>query len=507
MRKFLGNGLLLLTTLLLGVVAAEAVVRWMDDVPLFAVPLPLPVGADTASSHLAAQPAVAGIKRDWFFETPPPLSSRKPVPPQWTRWYHEIERNHAEKGTSFRGGDMFKAWNSARFPDPCAHNHLKGAPGSLFVYDPPNGETEPPFRFLADVTNPETMVTNAFGWRGDPVSFARSPRTVRIVFVGSSTVVSSHHMPYSFPEFVGNFLNVWAKARGLDIRFEVLNAARESIGSTGIAAIVRQEVAPLRPDLVIYYEGGNQFDLGTLVRDPPRPPAPEERVRPGAITGALQQAATYSALARRVQATSGLLHQPAGGSERPKPAYTIDWPAGLDENAPDISRTDLPVNLTTILRDLDQIRTDLAAVDGELALSSFIWMVRDGMVLDRVRHRYLLEQLNVQYFPFSYRDMERIAAFQNRVFAAYARAHGLPFLDIATAMPFDPNLFFDAVHKTYPGERMQAWVTFRLLVPLIEQRLASGAWPKPVPKMDGSHPAFAVPPRLIKVDCRTGSRS
>jgi hypothetical protein len=53
-------------------------------------------------------------------------------------------------------------------------------------------------------------------------------------------------------------------------------------------------------------------------------------------------------------------------------------------------------------------------------------------------------------------------------------------------MPFDPNLFFDAVHKTYAGERMQTWVTFMHLVPLIEQRLASGAWPKPVPQMAAS---------------------
>ena len=45
------------------------------------------------------------------------------------------------------------------------------------------------------------------------------------------------------------------------MRFEVLNAARESIGSTGIASIVRQEVVPTRPDLVVYYEGGNQFEL------------------------------------------------------------------------------------------------------------------------------------------------------------------------------------------------------------------------------------------------------
>jgi len=398
---------------------------------------------------------------------------------------------------------MFKVWNTALAPDPCAHIMLRDAPGALFVFDPPDGKPLPPFRFLPGATNPETMVTNKFGWRGGPVSFARSPRSVRIVFVGASAVVSSHHMPHSFPEFVGHFLERWAKARALDVRFEVLNAARESISSTGIASIVRQEVVPTRPDLVVYYEGGNQFELDSIAGDAPRRPALEERAQPGPLERLLKDAARWSALARRVQAMTGLLDQPGGGTEWPKPSYRLDWPAGLDENAPDITWPDLPINLSIILRDLDQIRTGLAKVDAELAVSSFMWMVRDGMVLDPVRHRYALEQLNRRYFPFTYRDLERLAAFQNRVLAAYARAHGLPFLDVAATMPFDPNLFFDAVHKTYPGERMQGWVTFLLLVPLIEQRLASGAWPKPVPTMAPTHPAFVVPPRLVPVDCRS----
>ena len=502
MRKFLSNGLLLLASLVLSFIAAEAVARWMDDVPLLAVPLPLPVGHDTAATHLDELPRVPGVKREWFSATPLPLPNRKPVPEQWQRWYDDIERRHAETGAEFRGGDMFKAWNTARVGNPCESGFFRGAPGALFVYDPPDGKPQPPFRFLPDATAPDKLVTNAFGWRGGPVPFARSPRTVRIVFIGASTVVSSHHMPHAYPEFVGRFLDLWAEARGLDIRFEVLNAARESIGSTGIAAIVRQEVAPIRPDLVLYYEGGNQFELDALARDAPRRPSSESLAPPSALAMGLQEAAAYSALARRLQATTGLLDRPGGGAEWPKPAYKLDWPAGLDENAPDISRPDLPVNLSTILRDLDQMRTDLAQVGGELAISSFVWMVRDGMVLDPVRNRYTLDQLNVRNFPFTYRDLERMAAFQNRVLAAYAGAHGLPFIDVAGTMPFDPNLFFDAVHKTYPGERMHAWVVFLQLVPLIEQRLASGIWPKPVPQMAPTHPAFAVPPRLISVDCR-----
>jgi hypothetical protein len=501
MRQVLGNGLLLLASLVLSAMAAEAVTRWMDNVPLLALPLPLPVGPDTAASHLDTLPQVAGVDRRWFFETPPPLPNRKPVPDQWERWHREIERRHAATGAEFRGGDMFKAWNAALVRDPCHSSFFRGAPGALFVYDPPDGKTQPPFRFLPDATAPDTMVTNAFGWRGGPVPFARGPRSIRIVFVGASTVVSSHHMPHSFPEFVGHFLDLWGKARHPDLRFEVLNAARESIGSTAIAAIVRQEVTPLRPDLVVYYEGGNQFQLETLVHDLPPRPTPEDRAPPSVVAVGLHGLADYSALARRVEAMTGILDRPAGGAEWPKPPYKIDWPAGLNENAPDISRSDLPLHLDTILRDLDQIRTDLAQVDGELAISSFMWMVRDGMVLDPVRNRYALDQLNVGYFPFTYRDLARMAAFQNRVFAAYARGHGLPFIDVAGAMPFDPSLFFDAVHKTYPGERLQGWVTFLELVPIIEQRLASGAWPKPAPRMPASHPAFAAPPRLITFAC------
>jgi hypothetical protein len=500
-RKLLGNGLLLLGSIGLGMAVAEAAVRWMDDMPLFAFPLPLAVGRDTAASHVDALPRVAGVDGRWFFDAVP-APPRQPVPEQWQRWYDDAERRHAQTGSMFRGGDMFKVWNTALAPDPCEHIMLRDAPGSLFVFDPPDGQPLPPFRFLPSATNPEKMVTNAFGWRGGPVSFARGPRTIRIVFVGASTVVSSHHMPHSFPEFVGHFLERWAKARKLDVRFEVLNAARESISSTGIASVVRQEVVPTRPDLVVYYEGGNQFELDSIAGDAPRRPAAQERAAPGQLERLVKDAAHWSALARRIQAATGLLDQPGGGAEWPKPPYKVDWPAGLDENPPDITRADLPLNLGTILRDLDRIRTDLATVDAELAISSFVWMVRDGMVLDPMRHRYTLEQLNRRYFPFTYRDLERLAAFQNRVLAAYAHARDLPFLDIAGTMPFDPNLFFDAVHKTYPGERMQGWVTFLLLVPLIEQRLASGAWPKSVPMMPSSHPAFVVPPRLVPVDCR-----
>ncbi len=73
-------------------------------------------------------------------------------------------------------------------------------------------------------------------------------------------------------------------------------------------------------------------------------------------------------------------------------------------------------------------------------------------------------------------------------------------------MPDDPDLFLDAVHKTYPGERIMGWVMFNQLVPLIEQRLAAGVWPRPAPEISNPeadlHPAFPAPPRLITFNCR-----
>src|SRR5204863_2790216 len=138
-----------------------------------------------------------------------------------------------------------------------------------------------------------------------------------------------------------------AAERKVNIKFETMNAARESIGSTDIEAIVREEVVPLRPDLVIYYEGGNQFRLDSLVPDLPRAsPRDTAELPPGRLAFWLQQTRRYSALARRLQAATGSLVRPVNanveetttgfglGSEWHKPAYTLVWPQGLDEHDP-----------------------------------------------------------------------------------------------------------------------------------------------------------------------------
>lgn len=524
MQKSWLNVFLVVISVALTAVAAEFLVRWLDK------------GGEIgpAARHLDEIPLAPGVERAWFYETPPPLPNRKEVPEEWRELVRDVEKSGVTEGT--RRADMFKAWNSAFVGDPCRHAYLCGAPGHLFVYDPPSdaggtGENRPPYRFLPNATTPVRLTTNAYGFRGPPVPFQRQPRTVRIAFIGASTTVSSHFFPYSYPEFVGNWLNLWANQHKLDVKFEVLNAGRESITSTDNVNVVREEVLPLKPDLVVYYEGANQFQLSTIVPGlPPKPvsrmllaegescpalppPAAPASGNGGAASGGgggatgpgwlerFGQSIVYEfALVRRVRALFVAHEMPAGGGEWPKPDYKLVWPAGVDERDPDVGRSDLPIHLSTILGDLDAMRSAAQQSGAELVLASFFWLVKDGMVLDPVRHRTILEYLNQGYAPFRYRDLERLTAFQNRVFAKYARVHKLDFIDVARHTPFDPDLFVDAIHTTYGGERIRAWVFFQLLVPIVESHLKSGAWPRQVVPSTEPAPVFA--PRAITFDCK-----
>ncbi len=463
----------------------------------------MPLGTGTVSIKTVSADGLAlasGVSRVWFQTSPPPLPNRGAPPSEW-RSAIAAYRSAPPAPTSYGvllPDDMFRAWNSAFAREPCRHHLLSQMPSHrLYLYDPPDGVAHPFYRYMPNVTTPSGLVTNAIGWRGPPLQ-RRKPSTVRIVFVGASTTAEAHEAPYSYPELVDHWLDLWAAAHELDLDFQALNAGREGLTSTDIAAIVRNEVVPMRPDLVVYYEGANQFDLSSIAR------GSHGRLH-GRTTLPVEQPswlatfARYSSIGARLRSALTLVGDSGNGREPEKPPYTLEWPAGLDEADPDLGNPSLPVNLTTILRDLDAMRADLRGVGAELAVSSFVWLVHDGMVVDPLRGRFIWEQLNRTYWPWRYRDMERLAAFQNRVFAKYAKQHGLPFIDVARDMPRDPGLFSDAIHTTPSGVRVRAWIVFQQLVPIIESRLKQGVWP--TGSTAERWPTFE--PRTVTLDCRS----
>lgn len=503
MSRVGANALLVAASLVLSIVVGEGATRLIDGLPLLTDWLPADVDRDVVQAHVDEIPRAAGIDRAWFFVEPRPLANRREPPAEWARIAREIQEAPFYSRTAFRPWDYFKAWNSTLLPAACVDPFFKSSPGHVYAHRPVDGALTPRYRFLPNATTPFHLVTNELGWRGPPVAFRRAEKVVRIVFVGASTTVDNHYVPFSHPELVGHWLNLWASARGLGVRFETLNAGRESAVSMDIAAVVEKEVAPLRPDLVIYLEGMNQFEPGSVV--PQLPAAPPALRADGQsaqhFATLMQDAAHRSALVRRLRVALGVMN-PGHGGEWPKPDYRLVWPAGLSESDPDLARGDLPVSLSIILRDLDRMRASLARIGADFAISSFKWMVHDGMVLDPVRHKAVIEHLNVAYFPFRYRDMERLAVFQNRVLAKYARTHGLLFLDQAAAIPDDPDLFVDAVHLNYGGVRLRAWSLVQMLLPIIEARLAAGAWPSPLPPVTEPPPGLFYTPELVTFDCK-----
>jgi hypothetical protein len=431
--------------------------------------------------YIARLPAAPGTDRHWFSEDPPALPNRAPVSAQDMERYRDYERR------GLFGPQADYVWNR-RFVESnaCAPGStFQNYPAKIVIFDPPSGDTHPIYRFPPNATTAAGLVTNQFGLRGPPLTLAKDPKTVRIAFLGASTTVNNHNYPFSYPERVTYWLSRFAAANGFDVRFEVLNAGREGINSEDVPAIVRYELLPLDPDMAVYYEGSNQFPSANLLVSPRIP----SRRDFGARDPVVEQ--KVPAVIRTHLAMGNLLDRALNGfstiGEPRKPRYSLQWPATVDERNPQVDNQHLPLQLPVIVKDLDSIRSSLASIGGQLVLCSFEWLVQDGMPLSRTRHAFIYKQLNTVLWPLRYGDIRRLADFQNRVFERYARARNIPFVDVASRLPQDPNLFTDAIHMTDTGERLKAWIVFEQLVPVIRPEIESGRLPRP----GGSH---TVPP-------------
>lgn len=440
-----------------------------------------PVDAAEAMRYVDRLAASPGTDRRWFAEDPAPLPNRTPVSGERAARYKDYQR----RGLFPDQADYI--WNRYYVESiRCAPNSVfTNYPDKVLAFGPPKPGTHPFFRFPANTTGVAGLVTNEFGLRGPPLSLVKPPKTIRSAFLGSSTTVGFHNFLFSYPERVIYWLNRFADANHFGVRFEVLNSGREGINSQDIAAITRDELLPLDPDLAVYNGGANQFPSANQLVSPHIPA--REKIDP------------KDPIARHVMpelirahfALGDLIDRAINGysavGEPRKPAYRLRWPHGVDEQNPNVDDPNLPLQLPVIVKDLDSMRDSLKAIGGELMLCSFEWYANDSIPLSPVRHRFIYEQLNTVLWPLRYADIRRLANFHNRVLARYAAARGVPFLDVESNIPQDPNLFVDAIHMTETGERLKAWIVFQQLAPVLRRKIESGE----LPRAAGSHP---VPP-------------
>lgn len=300
----------------------------------------------------------------------------------------------------------------------------------------------------------------------------------RSACVGASTTVSNHNQDRSWTQLLEHWLNLWAQRHNNPLRYEVLNLGREGITSDDIAAIVRTEALPFSPDFIVYMEGANQFAPDSVVRrdgaEKFRAPPPGLLEAAGGVSreGALQGAASWSALARRI---SGIGAQTSVLAEPAKPLQRFVLPAGLEETNPDsaiVSERNV-LGMRPILADWERIEVESRAAGSQLLLATFPWVVREGMSLHPQRHAEIFNDLNIMTWPLSTAMLCRAVALQQAVFRTWAEAHAVPVLDIAARMPREPDLFIDGIHDNQFGWMARAWCFLEALTPILEaQRLS-----------------------------------
>lgn len=499
MRRF-GRIVLASASVAAACLAAEAATRLVDGYALWSTRLVrVRAGASTpsdtgklmdpraAGEYAARLPVADSVQRNWFSLNPAPVPV-PPVDPELERRYWSSPGNELPSVYEWNrefvrrvmcGGTTEYPYLAAQF------RRLTDA----FVFEPADRQPYPTYRFLRSVRYPSGLVTNAYGWRGPDLPMSKPAGRIRVAFVGASTTLDAHGDPFSYPEYVGRWLQEWARERHPELSFDVINAGREGVLSNSIAAIVRQEVAPFAPDIVVYYEGANQFWPNDFVS------RPVERALRLMRAGVF---AERSAIGARIR---NLMDRPESGDEPRKPSLSVSWPADLDVQDPPLDDPRLPVQLPIILHDLDAIRHAAAETGGALMVSSFAWLVAPGLVLDPSRDALIFRELNERYWPFSYAHMRRYIDFENRVFEKYARTHGLPFNDVARSFPPDPRLFVDSIHLTPAGVKLKAWIVFQNVVRYLGPLIESGALPAAHLDRRIEHPNFpASDRRLLRID-------
>jgi GDSL-like Lipase/Acylhydrolase family len=373
-------------------------------------------------------------------------------------------------------------------------HYFEKNPGFVYAFAAPDASFAPEFRLVQGALEGEkSNYYNNFGFRGPDITPRKSGRLIRLAFLGSS--VTAAGWPFSYPEYVVHYLRLWARANNFDVDFDVLNAARAGIGTNEVASIMRYEVAPLHPDIVVWYAGGDDLNASTIVSPAPTKQSFSYHVK-------LRPFEQDSALLRRLYQ----LFKADASSEPPKPAHVLTF--DLTQRDPDIRPGHpLPFSLDQQIADIRKAADATRTAGGEFFLASYTGMAKDGLRVDPARHEGLLNYLNGLYFPMTYREIREGLDFENTVYRKLARTDAYRFIDTDRYFPKDPDLFGDMYHLAAEESfRLMAWIIAQQLTPYLRKAIESGSLPKPANDPDPKAVAWASqPPIKFDMACRSKS--
>jgi lysophospholipase L1-like esterase len=264
---------------------------------------------------------------------------------------------------------------------------------------------------------------NSLGFRGDEISRAKPPKSLRIACLGASTTfcaeVSSNHATWP------HRLQERLQAAYPDIAIQVVNAAVSGYVAADSLKNLRHRVLPLQPDLVIYYEANNEIVSDTrelamrngLLASP-------ARSRPVALLS------KYSLMFDLGYKNAVILSGRRDVTERKINQIPRDLPnhfiSVLDQMADELAQSETPLVLSTFIvkyRREQERRTQIANAD--VAFYYMPWMSIDG----------LLDAVDVY----------------NAAILRHATVRHLPVVDERDIIPADPEHFVDCMHLADKG--------------------------------------------------------
>jgi len=500
-----------LVGLVLAAGVGEAMRRLFDGYEMLSWPLVVKSGETVGKRASGADKingvalALAGEKPGMMtlFDRQPVLPDLKPIP--------EILKKRAAASPKM-GYHANYVYNRNFVKNNSGNPMFFGAdfPDRVLTYDPPGKATLPRYRHFPSARLTMGIQTNRYGWRGPDLTVDKPENVIRIATLGDSTTLHQGSIRISYPEFITYWLNIWANQKGYDVLFQPINTGRESINSENVREILRTEVAPFEPDYLLFYGLGNQWDLYNLV-------GVDEAVGFGGNAadkyyGQSKMAAFFIGKLKSVSpwlATAGWLRRRLGavsggqGGEPKKPAQHWRQPVGWDEMTPDVRKLNGVPQFQMYVDDLDDMLTQSKNMGARLIVQSFKFLAYDGLRLDMKKQSNIYNYLNRQYFPYSYKNIKRVADIRNRIFKNWAAINNVDFIDTSKMMPDNPALFLDAMHNTQSGVKLRAWAVFLKLLPVVEADLKTGRLPRPDQGPNKTHP-YMAPPKLEKISDITG---
>jgi lysophospholipase L1-like esterase len=294
---------------------------------------------------------------------------------------------------------------------------------------------------------------NSHGFRGDEIELERSggDDATRIFFLGGSTV---YCLRVPFEKTHVRQLELRLRERFPARRFEVQNAGMEWYTTAHSLVNYQLRVKDYRPDVVILYHGINDllrsFAPAHLAFGAPRP----------------DYGHYYGPIAR-------LAFGRHGKAPIPTP-HLLDWMlepgrlySDLDRTTP--TRVDHFPSLAPFERNLRSL-ADATVADGvRLVLATQPYLYRDDLTPEEAGTLWMAERLGAGsgagkgVHPDRESMARGMAAF-NAATRRVAHERGVPWIELAEAVPKDLTHFVDGVHYTEAGNERVAEAVFEGLL-------------------------------------------